>query len=315
MNVLFATDVELWPRSWDLSAREMGRAFRQFISGRTPHGEYGLAFQLGMLRDHGLQGVFFVEPLFASVMGREALADIVGVIRSWDQEVQLHLHPEWLGRSPALAAFGEPRMAMSELDESAQAEVMRVGREWLEQAGASGVSAFRAGSFGANVNTLRALGRVGIPIDSSHNRASAKGPMMADLSDAPAMVEDVLEVPQTVYRDGVGRLRHAQVGSSSVGEIRTALALAADRGRRAFVILSHSAELLTGDRDRPDRLVIRRFERLCRLLADHRTEWPTAGFDGMTAADVVSDAGHGTLRVGGWDTTCRYAEQALRRFA
>ncbi|MFW5969807.1 MAG: polysaccharide deacetylase, partial [Halofilum sp. (in: g-proteobacteria)] len=111
------------------------------------------------------------------------------------------------------------------------------------------------------------------------------------------------------------RLRHAQVGSSSVGEIRAAMELAQERGRKAFVILSHSAEMLTGDRDRADRLVVRRFERLCRLLADNRSRWPTGGFEGMTAADVVSDAADETLYVDGWNTTCRYAEQALRRLA
>ncbi len=315
MNVFVTTDVELWPRAWDLSKGEMQRAFDRFITGRTARGDYGLEFQLGMLRDHGLRAVFFVEPLFASVMGQGALREVVAMIRAYEQQVQLHLHPEWLGRSECLAAYGPPRMAMSELDEDGQADVIRVGREWLEAAGSDGVSAFRAGSFGANVNTLRALERVGIFIDSSHNRAGSKGPMVSDLSDSPAVIGEVLEVPQTVYRDRLGRLRHAQVGSSSVGEIRAAMELAQERGRKAFVILSHSAELLTGDRDRPDRLVVRRFERLCRLLADNSGRWPTAGFREVTAADVVSDGTDGTLHVGGWNTTCRYAEQALRRLA
>ena len=43
-------------------------------------------------------------------------------------------------------------------------------------------------------------------------------------------------------------------------------------------MLSHSAELLDATRTRPDPVVVRRFEKFCRLLADRRDEVATAGF-------------------------------------
>lgn len=315
MNVLFTVDVELWPRSWNLSRKEMIRAFRQYIDGRTSGGRFGLEYQLETLRRNGLRGVFFIEPLFASVMGSGALNEVVSMVRGHGQEIQLHIHPEWLGRSPRLEHLGMPRMSMSDLDESAQTEVIRLGRRWLEEAGAGVVSAFRAGSFGANVETLQALNRAGIFIDSSHNPACSRGPMIRDLGDAPVVLDGILEIPQTVYRDVLGRLRHAQIGSSSAGEIDSALRSAEQQGRKVFVILSHSAELLTGDRDRRDGIVVRRFERLCELLAEQASNWPTTGFGGLREMDVVTGNDFDTLRVGGWNTTCRYAEQALRRLA
>lgn len=312
-QVLLTTDVELWSEGWDLSPRAMTRAYRRYITGTTSRGAVGLPFQLAMLREHGLKGVFFIEPLFASVMGRDALADIVGMVRDAGQESALHLHPEWLGRAELAELPGPPRMSVKELDEDAQRRVIGVGREWLVAAGAEPVTAFRAGAYGADRATLRALAALGIGTDSSHNLAGSRGPLDPALDDTPQEIEGVLEIPQTVYRDALGRLRHAQLGSSSSGELRSAMHQARHQGRSTFVILSHSAELLTGDRERPDRVAVRRFERLCRHLADNPQQFPTANFADLDRSGLARPVPHATLRAGPWATASRYTEQAYRR--
>lgn len=313
MQVLITTDVELWPRKWDLSAREMSRALRRYIHGMTPRGSVGLPFQLQLLAENGLKGVFFIEPLFASVMGRGVLADIVGMVRDAGQEVQLHLHTEWMGRSDTPRLPGPPRMSIRELDEGAQMDVIGLGLEWLEEAGAGAVTAFRAGAYGADRATLRALARLGVPMDSSHNPAGSRGPLAPDLDDTPRTLENVLEVPQTVYWDSFGRLRHAQVGSSSRQELAQALFGARDQGRNAFVILSHSSELLTADRERPDRVAMYRFEWLCRYLAERQNDMPTAWFADLDMETLGSSDESGPLCVGPWAAAVRYGEQAYRR--
>jgi len=57
-----------------------------------------------VLRDHGIPGTFFVEPLFATRFGSQPLQEIVGLVRAGGQEVQLHLHTEWVdeARTPLL---------------------------------------------------------------------------------------------------------------------------------------------------------------------------------------------------------------------
>lgn len=313
MQVLLTTDVELWTRNWDLSPAALNRAYRQYILGETRHGAVGLPFQLAQLNEHGLRGVFFVEPLFASLMGPDALAEIVGMIRDAGQEVQLHLHTEWMGRAGDPALPGPPRMSVRELSEDAQADVIALGLEWLRQAGADTVCAFRAGAFGADRTTLRALTRVGITLDSSHNPAGSRGPLAPDLPDTPFELEGVLEIPQTVYRDAAGRVRQAQVGSSSTGELAMALRRAQEANRATFVILSHSAELLTGDRERRDRIAAHRFLWLCRFLADHQAALPTGGFRDLDRVGLRGETPGAALRVGPWRTAGRYAEQAFRR--
>jgi peptidoglycan/xylan/chitin deacetylase (PgdA/CDA1 family) len=63
-----------------------------------PRGQYGLPFQLRMLDEHRLHGVFMVETLFTHGYGIEPLREIVELIQGNGREVQLHshLHPEWI---------------------------------------------------------------------------------------------------------------------------------------------------------------------------------------------------------------------------
>jgi len=313
MQVLITTDVELWPRNWNLSQKEMMRAFSRYILGKTETGSVGLPFQLNRLAEHELRGVFFIEPLFASVMGKSALEDVVGMVRDFGQEVQLHLHTEWMGRSNLVELPGPPRMSMKELDEDGQMRVIQTGLTWLEEAGSGPVTAFRAGAYGANRATLRALHRVGLPMDSSHNLSGPHGPLDDSLDDWPQHVDGVFEVPQTVYKDAFGCLRHVQAGSSSTGEIKSTLVQAREQNREIYVILSHSAELLTHDRERPDPLAVRRFEKLCRYLADHKDLFPTAGFNDLDYQKEVEPPSGGRLKVGIFNTLKRYGEQAFRR--
>lgn len=313
MKVLLTTDVELWPRKWDLSERELTRAFRHYILGETSRGEVGLGFQLRLLAEHDHRGVFFVEPLFASVMGQAALEEIVGMIQAAGQEVQLHAHTEWLGRAGCSELPGPPRMSVKDLSEKEQGRVIGIARDWLTRAGAPTITAFRAGAFGADRATLRALARLGIPMDSSHNPVGSRGPLDSGLREAVTVIERILEIPQTVYHDAVGRCRPAQIGSSSTAELCETMEQALWQGRSTYVILNHSAELLTGDRERPDRVAVTRFEKLCRHLADHREHLPTAGFTELKRNDITRGSLSPGLTTSVSATATRYAEQVLRR--
>ena len=60
LDVLITVDVEIWCDGWqDIDAR-FPDAFRRYIHGPTAGGDYGLPYQLKVLSDHGLKGVFFV---------------------------------------------------------------------------------------------------------------------------------------------------------------------------------------------------------------------------------------------------------------
>lgn len=99
MNVFFTVDVEVWCDGWnDLDSR-FPEAFQRYIYGPTSKGRYGLPHIVDVLNQHGLNGVFFVEPLFASRFGIQPLQEIVGLLNDAGQEIQLHMHTEWVDES------------------------------------------------------------------------------------------------------------------------------------------------------------------------------------------------------------------------
>jgi hypothetical protein len=96
LDVFVTVDVEVWCNGWDDIEKKFPEAFKQYVYGQTAHGRFGLTYQAEMLSEHALTGVFFVEPLFSTRFGPGPLAEIVGILNTAKQEIQLHLHTEWV---------------------------------------------------------------------------------------------------------------------------------------------------------------------------------------------------------------------------
>ena len=193
--------------------------------------------------------------------------------------------------------------------------MIKRGRALLEAAAGQPVTAFRAGSFAANGDTLAAVVEAGLNIDSSLNiSCPLSGVDLRDSIDLTAQqrYQGLQLVPLSVFRDGFGKLRHAQVGACSVAELQQAMQDAQYKGHSAFTVLSHNFEMLQSSSAKPDPWVVRRFERLCGFLATRRDDLPTRGFhETPVFPDVASpleQPGVGCLA-----TLNRYYEQTLRR--
>ncbi len=271
MNVYLTFDIEIWCNSWQELDQRFPAAFERYVYGRSPHGEFALPETLRILQRHGLKGVFFVEPLFAARFGLAPLREVVALIQAGGHEVQLHLHPEWTDEAlePLLPQVTRKRQHLTYYDLDEQTALIGHGLRLLGEAGARGVNAFRSGSFAANRDTFRALARNGLHIDSSLNRCHAvSGPDLRDTVDfdRTSQVEQVWSLPVTVFEDGFGRLRPAQVGACGAAELAHALDDAERQGARDFVIVSHNFEMLRAGQSLPDWVVVRRFEALCARL-------------------------------------------------
>lgn len=314
-HAFLTVDVEMWPPHWEADGPALRDAYRRYIHGVGQPAQYGLPYQLAVLNEHGLRAVFFVEPLFASALGREALAEVVGMIREAGQEVQLHLHPEWLGRAGHPDLPGPYQLAVKALEQTEQQRLIELGKRWLQEAGAPKITAFRAGSFGADRTTLAAARASGIVADFSQNTAGPHGPIDPTMPDDLSVTEEgVIEVPLTAYRDFTRRLRPLQVGSSGIAEINAILDLCSRQRRTVVSILSHSAELLDARRQRVDPVVLQRFLKLCQYLARHRDQLPTTTTNNLRqiSASATSN-GAAPLCVPPQAAARRYVEQLLRR--
>ena len=270
---------------------------------------------LMLLADHGLNAVFFVESLFASRFGVAPLAEIVDLISSSNQEIQLHVHPEWADEAlePILQGHGAKRPLFRMYSAADQSLLIAHARDLLLHSGAKEVAAFRAGSFGMNADTIGAVANAGLAFDLSydavivpveHFAASAANMLQ------PHSIGGVIEYPMTVYNDAAGRLRHLQLGACSFEEIESVLWQACEHEWHSVVILSHNFELLNQAKSRPDGVVVSRFRRLCQLLERHRDCFETANFASTPA--VVPNSEAALPRTPVMATGRRYAEQLWR---
>lgn len=317
MKVYLTFDVEVWCNGWhDLDAR-FPAAFERYCYGRSAAGDYALPKTLEIMNRHGLRGVFFVEPLFSARFGSRFLDTMVGLIRDAGQDIQLHLHPEWTDEiRPALIDdVSRKRQHLTFYSEDEQTALIAAGRRLLEASKGSPVTAFRSGSFAANLDTYRALRRSGFELDSSLNRVyDHSAGSISDISSDSShrVIEGVECFPVTAFIDGFGRPRAAQLNGCTFGELRSALLQAQQGGRHHFVLVSHNFEMLQPGSAQPDRRVVERFESLCAFLAANPDLFEVGDFATQgegpkpTAAELP-------LRVGLFTSAVRLVEQAVRR--
>ena len=317
MDVFLTVDVEVWCDGWDDIDTKFPDAFQRYIYGPTSRGNYGLPYQLHQLQENGLTGIFFVESLFSTRFGLDPLSEIIGLIRGGGHEVQLHLHTEWVDESnePLLENIVGKKQFLRYFSLQEQTILIQAGAKLIELAGGQRINAFRAGGFGFNRDTLRALARNHITFDSSYN-ASIFGLDSGVNPETPLVepveCEGVYEYPMTVFHNGTRSLRHAQVTACSYREMEGLLWQALESGRKSFVILSHNFELLNGSMNRPDNIVVTRFRNLCSFLDRHRDCFHVRGFYGLTPDLVFSQPAPLTSPI--WKTGLRMIEQGIRRF-
>ena len=331
VQVFLTVDTEIWPASSAIfTAPEnsvvpsLEGAISTYLDGKTPSGSYGVPFQLDVLQRYGLRATYFVEPLFSRVAGRQHLVRLVKLIQDAGQEVQLHVHPEWIRLARLPGPSPEVRLLLREHSEEDQASIIGLAVEVLHDAGARDLIAFRAGSYGANRATLRALVKNDIRLDTSLNIShlgSACDIRTPERVLQPTVIEGVREIPITCFADRPGRLRPLQPCACSAQEMEAVLLRAAQSGWRSVVIVLHSVELLRRTSDmavtgigRPSSIVIHRFERLCRFLSEHRDLFRTVTFyevDDTLFRDAPSPP---ALRSNVARTAWRYVEQVATRF-
>jgi len=315
LDVFFTVDVEVWCNGWRNIDARFPEAFRNYIYGNPAKGEFALRYKLQQLKDHGLYGVFFVEPLFATRFGMGPLEEIIGLIREYGQEVQEHLHTEWVCEShvPLIAKAKPRRQFLNMFTVEEQITLIKTGKELIESAGGGVVSVFRAGSFGFNRSTLTALQACGITIDSSYNSTvfgPNSGVMPGENVFDVTECDGVFEYPMTVYDDGSGKLRHMQLAACSRYEMEGLLWQALEQGRQSFMMLSHNFELLNARRDGPDPIMLKRYAWFCRFMADNRNSFRMIGWNDHQPTPVAKQPA--VLTSTRWKTYHRMAEQALR---
>lgn len=268
-RAIISFDTELSARLYQRGA-DAHANFESSILGRCRDGDFGIHFQMDMLDRHGLTGVYFVDPMPALVYGPEIIDAIVQPIVRRGHEVQLHIHTEWLKFAKFNPAGRSTGRNIGDFPLATQKKLIGLARDILVGAGAPRPTAFRAGNFGANDDTLRALAALGFRFDSSFNGAYLGHGCAISLDAGNLGMRDhmgVVEVPVSGLMDRANSFRPAQLCAMSEEEMRDALDHSAASGAIQFSAFSHSFELLSRDREVPNHLAIARMEALCSAVA------------------------------------------------
>jgi len=324
LNTLYTVDTEVWPRCNNWKNEQLEKDIARDIYGATPKGQFGIQYQADMLNQYNLKGVFFVEALFACEVGITPLKRIVDTLQSSGHEVQLHIHTEWLKFSEKkILSSAKTASNMKDLSLNDQQNLIEIGLNNLHKAGADCISAFRAGNYGANNDTLKALANCGIKYDSSYNYPflhDSCGLRSDTAMTQPYQISDITEIPVSFFRDLPGHNRHVQLCAINSNEMINALNTAFQVDWNTFVIVSHGFELLKDRKQasalvKPDWEVIKRFDSLCHFLSENNNMFDTVGFNDLP--NTICQPSASVLKPSLWSTipeTCsRHISQARRR--
>jgi len=232
--------------------------------------------------------------------------------------VQLHVHTEWAREAGLAARFHGRGQFLSDFTLDEQTALIRQGLANLVAAGATDLSALRAGNMGGNLDTLVAAKSAGLAIDMSfdptrgvHVRALLEH-LREDLPDENACPT----IPLSCVEDFPGHYRPAQLTALSFRELREALLTAYREHWPQFVILLHSFELVRGPDSkavvRPHTVNLMRWNQLCAFLAGNRDRFVTTGCRELVASPSAANFVRAP-RTSALHTVWRIAEQAASR--
>jgi hypothetical protein len=327
LQVLLTIDTEFWPstpRQWP--ARLLPRPLTAFeadyaqdILGQTATGNYGLPYLLDSLSHHQLNAVFFVESLHASALGGKLLERTVRALRAADQDIQLHVHTEWLAEVMSLDLPSPYRQNLGDFNRADQTHIVREALGNLRAAGGPSVVALRAGNLGGSADTVYAAKAAGLAWDMSFDLARARlaHHMIHDLAKRDDVAGACPSIPLSCVEDYPGHFRPAQLTALSFAELQHALFCAERERWPFFVIMLHSFELIKRGSSRPTRtrahkINIRRWSQLCELLDRRRDIFRT-----ITCQDLVlpgtNNSGAQVTRTLPMHTLLRIAEQLASR--
>jgi peptidoglycan/xylan/chitin deacetylase (PgdA/CDA1 family) len=268
---------------------------------RAVWGEYGerklgLPLIVQSLDAYDVKGTFFVDAFMSEQGFPEDGETICRYLVDRGHDVQLHIHPNH--KHYGLKQEGKPfpfTDSMADPEPAWARAMIEEGRDRITRWIGRAPSAFRAGNMAVNGGVLEQLDAAGIGVDSSYTFPYAG--TRCRLPDGEAYNGSkrygrVLELALSGFTlpafPGLASAKPLDLVGISFAECRDAIRAICGAGADAVVIL-HSFSLFKVKNTRYDggrlnRIVARRFRKLCRWLADKKEEYPMRTFDELAGA-------------------------------
>ena len=246
-----------------------------------------------MFAERGLAATFFLNVFEYRTWGEAPMRDIVTRLQAAGQDVALHTHPQF--------AYDPLRNEMYQYNLAEQTTIIRDGVKLLQEWTGLPVVAHRAGDYSANEDTLEALRRNGVRVDSSYflGHPRCRLDALGLPSNMPSFIDGLTEFPVTVYERAerpealeaifppVSSIRKIDVNWMTGGdEVRSAIDAVIKAKIPYLVVFLHSFSLLTpGNGSTPVADV--RARKNFQALLDHVSE---RGLQVVTMRDLADAA-------------------------
>jgi peptidoglycan/xylan/chitin deacetylase (PgdA/CDA1 family) len=279
----------------DTEGMHGSRPFEQFILGQVDGSseEWGAYRIADICAANGAPATFFVDVYEYTFWGIDRMHDLCRGLVDRGFDVQLHTHPGWrddphdfpalrqLKREKSYLSHEQDFMAKLPLDK--QVEVLEHGLSLIEDWTGVRPVAHRSGGYSINADTVTAMQRVGIELDSSMHWGHAHSQLTWS-RNAVIERDGVLELPVTLmdycFRlPGAGTIYRksmkTDVDSCTLEELVAYVDAAAASGVTLMNLFMHSYSLLDFDQDYrrigPDPADAAKLDRFLTLMA-HRDD-------------------------------------------
>lgn len=270
------------------------------IFGKFGNHFYGIPLIMDIADKYGLPVVFFLEVLNHHYFGKNESRQVCEYILDRGHDVQLHLHPVYLNFKedhPECLKFKD-NMSFYSLNE--QIELLGEGKHLLEEYGVKNVTAFRAGNYGANIDTLKALSENGFLFDSSYNLAFPNKSRLIsnDVFNDITKIEGIFELPITCFNEKlpllVNKVVPMDINAASFSEMKEMLIYASKNNFKCVTIIFHSFSFYIGkDLQYTDAHIIdktiTKFKKLCHFLSENKDSFLVQNFCTLRADQSIAN--------------------------
>lgn len=254
------------------------------------------------LAAHGWPATFFLNVYEQQRWGEAPMRALAQRLQQAGHDVALHTHPHWM--------YDPNRWAMHQYSLEEQTRIVAAGARLLESWTDQPVVAHRAGAYAADANTLTALSRNGIRLDSSVFWSSADSRLgnVGLPRNLPGRYGDVNEIPVSVYErhdharfvspwlDGVSAVRKIDPNwYTNADEVRSSVDALLAANVPVLVVFLHSFSFMSArgsDGIQADDHALAMFRVLVEHLATHNlpvVTMRTLATHGTPSSTVTTD--------------------------
>ena len=242
------------------------------IQGKIKKKYYGIPLIMDLLEKHSIKGVFFLNA-YEYFYHKDKIKKIAQEIKNRGHEVQLHVHKEWMcfkgNKNPKP---GEHIKCLPLGSTKKQSEIIKIGKNLIQEWTGEMPIAHRGGSYKADLNTIKALKKNNIPIDSSINSPSHELSRYFKINQVSEK-DSIIQIPLYNFQVTWPKKKYRQfdIEANNLSNLKFLVKQAKKNNISPVILMMHSWSLMKGNKYKyselnkniykPDKKHIKRFDK------------------------------------------------------